>query len=286
MLFKIIHRTCYHYSEPVLLEPMTVRLRPRSDATQTLKNYTINITPSPSGISNCTEFDGNNIETVWFREQHTDLTIVTNSLVETHHGDPFNFLITEPSALNLPIKYLPHIALMLERYRVRDNDDPQVAKFTQEIIHMVNHKTIPFLSLLAEQIPKRIQYMLREYGDPWKPGETMKKGQGSCRDFAILFIDICRSVGIAARFVSGYCIGDKAAESHMHAWAETYLPGAGWRGFDPSQGLSTFDNHIAVAVGQRSQDATPISGNFRGTAESYLNASISINRIEDEVAAT
>jgi transglutaminase-like putative cysteine protease len=92
----------------------------------------------------------------------------------------------------------------------------------------------------------------------------------------MLFIDICRSAGIAARFVSGYCMGDEAAASHMHAWAEIYLPGAGWRGFDPSRGSAISNDYIAVAAGQHPQDAAPTCGNFRGEAASVMEAEISI----------
>jgi transglutaminase-like putative cysteine protease len=265
---------------------MTVRLRPFCNANQTLQKFNIKVTPKPDGIANSIELEGNNAETIWFSGQHNDMVIETSSLVETHHGDPFNFLITEPGAINVPVKYSQHIEPSLVHYRGRDINDPLVAEFTQEVLQLAEYGTVEFLSRLAEQMPERIKYMIREHGDPWSPAETIKKGRGSCRDLATLFIDICRSVGIAARFVSGYCISEIAAESYMHAWAEVYLPGAGWIGFDPSQGASTLDNHIAVAASHRSQDATPISGNFRGEAEASLEALISISRMKDEVPVT
>ncbi len=111
-------------------------------------------------------------------------------------------------------------------------------------------------------------------------GRNHEKRQGSCRDFAMLFIDVCRSAGIAARFVSGYCFGDVAADSHMHAWAEVYLPGAGWRGFDPSRGSLTSDEYISVAAAQRSQDAAPTLGSFRGVATSTMDAGIMIRPLQ------
>jgi len=101
----------------------------------------------------------------------------------------------------------------------------------------------------------------------------------------MLFIDICRSVGVAARFVSGYCLGDESAGGEMHAWAEVYLPGAGWRGFDPSRGLSVNDDYIAVAAGQLSQDAAPTMGNFRGEAVSSMDAEIIMSIVESDAAS-
>lgn len=102
----------------------------------------------------------------------------------------------------------------------------------------------------------------------------------------MLFIDLCRSVGIAARFVSGYCLGEAAAGGDMHAWAEIFLPGTGWRGFDPSRGLSVNDDYVAVAAGQLSQDAAPTDGNFRGEAVSSLEAHISITLLKSDPRAS
>jgi len=282
MLYEIIHRTRYHYSHPVFLEPFTVRLRPRCDASQTLRDYRIDVTPSPSGITHCLGLYGNNTETIWFSGLHENLQIEVHTLVETHHGNPFDFFVTDPAALKLPLKYQPQLARVLGHYRVRDGDHPDLATFAQEVMQAARHETIPFLTLLAEQIYRRLEYMLREHGDPWSPEETLKQGKGSCRDFAMLYIDICRSVGIAARFVSGYCISDAVAGADMHAWAEVYLPGTGWRGFDPSRGLSVNDDYIAVASGQLSQDAAPTDGNFRGEAVSSMEADISMNVVKSD----
>jgi len=196
--------------------------------------------------------------------------------VETHPIDPFNYLITDPAALKLPFKYEPRLETALSPYLQRQNHSHQVESFTQEIMQAAKHETIAFLMLLAEQIPTRLTYMLREHGDPWTPEETLQHGEGACRDFSVLFMDVCRCAGIATRFVSGYCIDDTASDNHMHAWAEVYLPGAGWRGFDPSRGVTTSDDHIAVASSYNAADAAPTLGNYRGNAVSTMVADISI----------
>jgi len=286
MLLKIVHRTHYHYSQPVFLEPFTVRLRPRSDASQTLYNYSIDVTPTLGGITHCTGLYGNNTETIWFNGLHENLLIEVQMLVETHRGNPFDFFITDQQALTLPLVYEPEIAGALTHYLILDGDHPHLVVFAQEIMLAAKHETIPFLTMLAEAIYQRFEYMLREEGDAWTSDETMTQGKGSCRDFAMLFIDICRSVGIAARFVSGYCLGDDAANSgDMHAWAEVYLPGAGWRGFDPSRGLSVNDDYVTVAAGQHPRDAAPTFGNFRGDAISSMDAEISITLSERKINA-
>jgi transglutaminase-like putative cysteine protease len=284
MLFEIFHRTNYHYSKPVFLEPYIVRLRPRCDASQTLRSYRIDVTPSPNGITHCLGLYGNNTETIWFGGMHENLLIEVHTLVETHYGNPFDFFVTDPAALTLPLVYEKQLAQVLGHYRIREGDHPQLAAFAQEMILAAKHETIPFLTLLAEEIYQRLEYMLREHGDPWTPEETLKQGKGSCRDSAMLFIDICRSVGIAARFVSGYCIGDAAAGGDMHAWAEVYLPGAGWRGFDPSRGLSVNDDYVAVAAGQLSQDAAPTFGSYRGEAVSSMDAEIVMSIVENNTS--
>jgi len=280
MLFEINHRTHYHYSLPVFLEPFTVRLRPRSDASQTLRNYHIDVTPDPSGMTHCLELYGNNTETIWFNGLHSDLLIEVHTLVETHHGNPFDFFITDPHALTVPLEYGSQLARVLGHYRHREGDHPILAAFAQEMMLAAKHETIPFLTILAEAIYQRLEYLLREHGEPWTPDETLREGKGSCRDSAMLFIDICRSAGIAARFVSGYCLGDAAAGGDMHAWAEVYLPGTGWRGFDPSRGLSVNDDYVAVAAGQLSQDAAPTLGNFRGEAVSSMDAEITMRFLD------
>jgi transglutaminase-like putative cysteine protease len=286
VLYEITHHTRYHYSRPVFLEPFTVRLRPRCDASQTLRSYRIAVIPTPSGITHCNELYGNNTETIWFNDLYENLLIEVHTLVETHHGNSFDFFVTDPAALTLPLDYQPQLARVLGHYRVRDLDHPHLAAFAVEMMQAANHETIPFLTLLAEAIYQRLEYMLREHGDPWTPEETLKQGKGSCRDFAMLYIDICRSVGIAARFVSGYCVSDATTGADMHAWAEVYLPGVGWRGFDPSRGLSINDDYIAVAAGQFSRDAAPTFGSFRGEAVSSMDAEISIKVIDNDSATT
>ncbi|MDH5206833.1 MAG: transglutaminase family protein [Hylemonella sp.] len=280
MLLQITHQTRYLYSQPVFLEPFVLRLRPRSDANQTVRSYHIDVTPTPEGVSHCIELDGNNSQTIWFSGLHQTLSLEVRTLVQTHHEDPFNFLLTDASALGLPLRYQPDLALALSHCLQRPSDSPQVMAFAQEVMQRAKGETIPFLTLLAQQIPVRLKYMLREHGEPWTADETLRRGEGSCRDFAVLFTEACRSVGIAARFVSGYCMGDVASGQHMHAWAEVYLPGAGWRGFDPSRGATTSDDHISVAASYHPAGAAPTCGSFRGQAESSMEVSISMRRLE------
>ncbi len=109
------------------------------------------------------------------------------------------------------------------------------------------------------------QKLVREEGLPKRPSETLASQEGACRDLTVLYLDLCRWQGLAARFVSGYWRGGKASERrYLHAWAEVYLPGAGWRGFDPSSGLAVGDDHIAVAASPDPDGAAPVFGTYGG----------------------
>ena len=126
-----------------------------------------------------------------------------------------------------------------------------------------------------------VRHAIRDDGPPLAPEVTLERGEGSCRDLAVLFCAACRSVGIPARFVSGYereaALQDKA---HMHAWAEVYLSGGGWRGYDPSQGLAVYTAHVAVAAAADPRLAAPVSGSFRGSAGVSMEFTIQM-RVED-----
>ena len=134
---------------------------------------------------------------------------------------------------------------------------------------------------MTEQLHKEIRYVIRLTGEPMPSHVTLKEQQGACRDIAILFIDSCRSLGLAARFVSGYLFGSPEDErDHLHAWCEVCLPGAGWRGFDPSNGIATAENHISVAAAYQPVGAAPVDGSFYGSgAQNTLDGEIEISAL-------
>ena len=122
-----------------------------------------------------------------------------------------------------------------------------------------------------------------------RPADTLLKNSGSCRDFATLFIEACRSWGLAARFVSGYmlCEATEAGGATTHAWAEVYLPGAGWKGFDPTSGILAGSKHVAVAVSRHPEAATPISGSFIGvpTAFRCIDVDVKLEQLDKPYAS-
>ena len=129
------------------------------------------------------------------------------------------------------------------------------------------------------RINRSLKYQIRFESGVQSPTETLTRGSGSCRDFATLFIEACRCLGLGARFVSGYILSGAAtggAGASTHAWAEVYLPGGGWKGFDPTLGLLTTSQHVAVAVSRHPEHASPISGSFLGPTSAFLNVEVHV----------
>src|SRR5271155_4918276 len=131
-------------------------------------------------------------------------------------------------------------------------------------------------------INRTFRYQVRHEPGVQSPSKTLETNSGSCRDFATLFIEACRCLGLGARFVSGYILsgGATGAGASTHAWAEVYLPGGGWKGFDPTQGLVTTSQHVTVAVSRHPENAMPISGSFLGPGNAFLNVEVTV-RVEE-----
>ncbi|MGI0487313.1 transglutaminase family protein [Pantanalinema rosaneae CENA516] len=270
MLYQISHTTHYAYDQPVTLQPHIIRLRPRSDHTQALKQFSLQVSPIPKQESAIVDLDGNPLIKVWFdREPTTSLTIQTLLQVETYQENPFIYLI-EPWAAQLPIDYPASLLGQLQPYLMGSQLaytgsglDPIAQQLAQEILYQVDGNTIRFLSELNQLIYTSCTQEVRDNGHPHPPSITWTQKQGSCRDYTVLFMEVCRAVGIPARFVSGYQEGDiDTTDRHLHAWAEVYLPGAGWRGYDPTHGLAVADRHIALVASALSRYAAPVVGAY------------------------
>ena len=268
MRYRAIHETLFRFSSPVFLDPHTIRLRPRSDSGQRLERYEIQLDPEPSRLTETVDAEGNDGVHAWFSDMTASLAIRTDFSIETLREDPFDYLVLDDRTLRLPVEYPSDLRMQLAPAIIRvDSGDRSVFEFASSIADLCQGHTVRFLSRLSEEIRTTHEFVLRPAGDPNPPAETLRNRRGACRDLAVLFMDCCRSVGIAARFVSGYQQEAPASgERHMHAWAEVYLPGGGWRGYDPSQGLAISDRHIAVAASSMPRLASPTSGTFRGDA--------------------
>jgi transglutaminase-like putative cysteine protease len=261
-MFQISHTITYEYPQPVTFVPHLLRLRPRCSGQQSVLQFGLQITPPPRQISEVRDLDGNDVVKVWFKEEPvTCLQIQSQAQVSSNLHNPFEYLL-EPWATQLPIDYPLPLWQRLQPYLggyFGGGIDPIAAQLGAEMWSEYE-ETTDFLRELNQRIYNSCAYSLRLDGLPWPPGVTWTRQSGSCRDVTVLFMEVCRSVGLAARFVSGYEAGSTKGDRYLHAWAEVYLPGAGWRGYDPTHGLMVADNHIVLATAPHQQQTMPIEG--------------------------
>lgn len=218
------------------------------------------------------DLDGCAIQ-VCFQNSTQQLTVEARSVVETHRLNPYNFLLA-PWATQLPIDYASSLATQLQPYLQPSGQafDPTIVQLAQEVYQKVEGNTLLFLSALNQQIYSTFEYVLREEGNPLLPGITWQQQRGSCRDMAVLFMEVCRVVGLATRFVSGYQEGDLEKENHdLHAWVEVYLPGGGWQGYDPTLGLAVADRHVTLVANAFASYTTPVAGSFMPVEPAYIS---------------
>ena len=276
MRISVTHSTVYRYASPVYLEPHTIRLRPRDDGAQRLSSFAMEISPLPVGQAECLDQDGNVVVEAWFEGLISELTVRTMFTAETLRANPFAFLVRRGMA-ELPPQYSASVYAELSPYSLDAGIGEPVRQLAAAAAAEAGSRTVDFLSALNQKVYRSLQYVTRDLGPPHPPEETLAEGQGSCRDFAMVFVAACRAVGLAARFVSGYnCCPEHPHQSDMHAWAEVYIEGGGWRAYDPSAGLAVSTSHVAVAAAAAPALAAPIVGAYRGAAPAKMEFAISV----------
>lgn len=266
MRCRIVHRTRYDYGGEVFLEPHLLRLVPRGDAAQRLLSFAAAIEPEPAGRTLITDAWGNAVLSVWFSGLTDQLCVTTETVVQTLRDNPFDYLVETARAV-LPVPLAPGEAVLagdcLAPVAGRTSRTAELAEAIR-----ADGATTPqgFAMELLGRMHDRLSTAVRLEPGLLDPDAVLAEGGGACRDLALVFIAACRQVGLPARFVSGYHEGDPDSdERDLHAWAEAYLPGGGWRGFDPSLGLAVTDRHVALAAAPHPDDAAPVTGSFRGT---------------------
>ncbi len=281
MHFTIRHHTHYRYSHPVRLSPQRLRFNPRDDGAQRVIDHQLNITPMPVGRNEHLDLEGNRATQVWFEEETDYLDIDVTMQVETLRYNAFDFILASEGAV-LPIDH-EHDVICARAYLERIERDDAVTAFAAKLSLEVKRDTLGFLDRLNRQLFAEFNPVHRDTGAPQSPAFTLQSRRGACRDLAVLFVDCCRAEGIAARFASGYQKGDLRNERRdLHAWPEVYLPGAGWRGFDPTHGEAVADTHVTIAAAASSRDTLPVSGSFSAEgASSTLDYTVEIQVSED-----
>jgi transglutaminase-like putative cysteine protease len=267
MRARLIHRFDYRYSEPVLLGPHRFCLRPRPHGFQRLITYGLQVSPDPSQLYDLLAAGGDTIIRARFLGESDHLTVVASSEVETYNPPLIEACLDEDMA-RLPVtigKLNPDLLSNLQGWLPNGQHDAAATDLAQEALMGSDQRSLTFLQQLVEIIQDRVKYTQRHVGPAWPAGRTLKERVGSCRDLARLMIECCRSMGLPARFVSGYHLVEPKPERYdLHAWVEVYLQGAGWRGFDPSGQGAVDDRYIPVASSSQSDLTAAISGSFSG----------------------
>jgi transglutaminase-like putative cysteine protease len=277
MHFEIDHHTRYDYSSPVALGPQTVRLRPRPDGGVRELVWTLTLDPRPRVRSDQLDAEGNLVSRLWFSGETQHLEVGVHLRAETSRANPFDF-VPDLGANRLPMDYAPAEVFALAPYRDQATPDPAVRELLGRIEAASDGSPVGFLTGLNAWIYRQIEREIRDLGAAQPPAQTLRLGRGACRDQTVLFVAAARGAGLAARFVSGY--QDKSAmktdRRYLHAWPEVYLPGGGWRAFDPTRGIVVADGHVPVAASATPTGAAPVEGSYFGNAKSEMDFHLSI----------
>jgi len=281
--YNILHRTYYNFSGAVTLGPHYLRLRPREDYDLHIESSTLKITP-PATLLWHRDVEGNSVATATFDVPANQLAIESEVIIQQFNEAPLDFLVAD-YAVTYPFLYQPDDQVMLSPYMAI----PEQKTRTQLIEWIANFwqpeepiQTYTLLQRLGTHIHHTLSYKIREEPGVQTVGQTLEYGTGSCRDFALLFMEAARCLGLASRFVSGYLHAPPSATDYgaTHAWAEVYLPGAGWKGFDPTVGAIAGPDHIAVAVARLPESVPPIEGSFVGPPGSSLYVGVWVTECE------
>ncbi|PWJ60282.1 transglutaminase-like putative cysteine protease [Dyadobacter jejuensis] len=277
MNLYVRHTLQYSYSNAVALEPQTLYLYPKSYPHQMLLEYDLQIDPLPSKVVRNVDAEGNVQQMAYFSDNRVhQLSVVATMVVSSKPFNVFDFVHYPFNTKNLSFLYEDRIYKYLAPYLSRMDVTDAVAAFANQVAQDAQWRTVPFLVNLSKYIHQNFVYSQRTFGDALPPHYTLLQQAGSCRDFARLYIACCRSMGIAARFVSGYLYGNPMQAHELHAWVEVFLPGAGWRGFDPTEGKAMVNNHICMGASADYDQLAPVMGSFKGVTDSSLYTYVDI----------
>jgi len=286
MRARVTHTLTYRYSAPVLLGPHRFCLKPRGHGFQRLLDYKLGIIPEPTSLYPLVAASGDEI----FRARFcggTDLfKLISTSVVETQiPPDLEECLLDNPPQLPYPVGHLNGDLMgALEGWLPNGQHDPAAVDLAQEALMGSDQSAPKYLEQLVAIIQDQVKYTQRHLGPAWPAGRTLKERVGSCRDLAMLMIEACRCVGLPARFVSGYHLVEPRPKQYdLHAWAEIYLPGAGWRGYDPSGRGAIDDRYITLATSSKPHLTAAVNGSFSGATKvtSDLGWSIQAEVLEE-----
>lgn len=281
---SVRHVTRYSYANPVTFQPHRLMLRPRDSHDLRLVGAELTLFPGGT-VRWLHDVFGNSVAIVDFAEPSNELKIESVLTIERYGLGGLNFELEE-SAAEYPFVYSPDDRIDLGRTLDPHHPDPngELEAWAKGFVAARPTGTMALLTDLNNGIHQGFTYNLRHEQGTQAPLETIRLGTGSCRDYALLLIEAARALGFGARFVTGY-LYDPALDTDApavvgagatHAWADIYLPGAGWVEFDPTNGTIAADNLIRVAVTRDPSQAVPVAGGFTGGTADYLGMNVEV----------
>ncbi len=283
-LLTVRHVTTYRYRQPVSFGEHRMMLRPRDSYDQRLIAATLAITPEPVGLRWVHDVFGNCVALARFSGRSDELRF--DSMISLDHsaGNALDFQL-EDHAREYPFSYgadeQPDLLRAIERQYI--DPDRVTDRWAYQFLRRGSPTgTREMLAAMTLAIKERFTYVARDEPGTQDPIETLRLGSGSCRDFALLMMEAVRSLGLAARFVSGYLyVSDKDEPGRIgggatHAWVEVYLPGAGWVEFDPTNGIVGNRDLIRIAVVRDPRQAIPISGSWTGFPSDLMGMTVEV----------
>ena len=287
-VLTVCHVTTYRYSQKVALGEHRLMVRPRDSWDQRLLDAKLSISPEPSSIRWVHDVFGNCVTVVKFSRRAAELRFESTIRLVHSPVPALDFPIAQ-HAQYYPFSYdpeeMPDLLRSIERqYPDRDY---RLYEWARQFVSTAGPTgTYKLLAGMTQSIRKNFAYVGREEMGIQSPLMTLESASGSCRDFAVLMIEAVRSLGLAARFVSGYlhipAIGERqySGGGSTHAWVQVYIPGAGWLEFDPTNGIAGNRNLIRVAVARDPIQAVPIWGTWRGFPSASLGLEVNVHITE------
>jgi transglutaminase-like putative cysteine protease len=252
-------------------------MRPREGHEMHIASGRLEITPAHD-VRWVRDIYGNSIAIITFSEPARVLSILGEALVDIRYETPIEWLI-DPLAQSYPFQYDRREQVEIIPYRLPSypHDGPALQRWLQDLYRPGQLiETAELLTRLNTRIFETFQYMHRNDHGVQLPCDTLAKGTGSCRDYAVFMMEAARHWGFAARFVTGYIQMEEGQHGATHAWTEIYIPGAGWRGYDPTNNKLVGIEHVSVAVAREQEKAMPLSGYWEGPSDAFIGMEVSV----------